>query len=127
MKIEYTTSKDDEWPYSDIWSLDLKAWGAITRPIAIKTMGFHGPPLGRTLIIKCDDLFMPKHLPVNQCLLALTNGKLPHPWAGNIMVLRSKEPADYMVQYHDAVLEEDVPAAVAYFMDYGRVNPRRSW
>ncbi|KAK0434262.1 uncharacterized protein EV420DRAFT_1597646 [Desarmillaria tabescens] len=46
-------------------------------------------------------------------------GKAPHPWAGNVLALRS-EGLRSLDWYNDAIIEEDLAPLVRFFEDYGK-------
>jgi len=126
IKVEYTERLDDEDgnPLGDNimqQSLDTTPW--IPRDdwkhYYIYRLGHNGPSLGRTLSIVFNDGFLVDGSKVNRSIQKAVPGGPPHPWGGNILILRSVEPLTYLTQYEDATMN-DVAPAVMYFHDYAR-------
>ncbi|KAK0476795.1 hypothetical protein IW261DRAFT_1490112 [Armillaria novae-zelandiae] len=81
--------------------------------------GMNGPPLGRLLALWYDENFLMNGSPINRCIQNVTKGRAPHPWAGNVLALRSRglHSLDY---YDDTIIEEDLAPLVRFFEDYGK-------
>ncbi|PBK71887.1 hypothetical protein ARMSODRAFT_910761 [Armillaria solidipes] len=85
----------------------------------VGTFGVNGPSLGRILALYYDENFLINGSPINRCIQNITKGKAAHPWAGNVLALRSKglRSLDW---YNDAIIEEDLAPLVRFFEDYGK-------
>ncbi|KAK0200547.1 hypothetical protein DFS33DRAFT_165656 [Desarmillaria ectypa] len=57
---------------------------------SVQTFGANGPSLGRTLAVYYDKNFLMNGSPINCCIQSVTKGKAEHPWAGNVLALRSR-------------------------------------
>ncbi|KAL1665309.1 hypothetical protein GGF50DRAFT_100672 [Schizophyllum commune] len=84
----------------------------------VKNVGIKGTklPSGRSLVILYNDLII-GDTPVNRCVKSLTNGKAPHAWADNLIVLRQR-PLDRYRYYASANLEEDIGVLRRFFEEY---------
>ncbi|SJL08217.1 uncharacterized protein ARMOST_11580 [Armillaria ostoyae] len=103
--------------------LEREPWlgGKDRRPhfFYVGTFGVNGPSLGRILALYYDENFLINGSPINRCIQNITKGKAAHPWAGNVLALRSKglHSLDW---YNDAIIEEDLAPLVRLFEDYGK-------
>ena len=84
----------------------------------------NGPPLpnGRNLVIFINDNFLVDGSLPNGCIFNLTAGQARYPWCDHALVLRTPFQSfslSCIRSYEDAVLEEDLPALVRYFREYG--------
>ncbi|KAI5887191.1 uncharacterized protein SCHCODRAFT_01105628 [Schizophyllum commune H4-8] len=86
----------------------------------VKNVGIKGAklPSDRCLVILYNDLILSDgDTPVNRCVKSLTNGKAPHAWADNLIVLRQR-PMDRYWYYASANLEEDIGVLRRFFEEY---------
>ncbi|KAK0225526.1 hypothetical protein IW262DRAFT_1456592 [Armillaria fumosa] len=103
--------------------LEKEPWlggeGRYTRFFYVGRFGMNGPPLGRLLALWYDENFLINGSPINRCIQNVTKGEAPHPWAGNVLALRSRglHSLDW---YDDAIIEEDLAPLVRFFEDYGK-------
>lgn len=115
--VAYQTYEDeDDLPGVMHHRLNLDPWFPNRKGYPIHNHGYHGPPLGRTLMMFFNDMFLIDGSPLNQCIAHLvSNG---HPWGGNVLVVRAREPLSTVEQYYNATMD-DVEPTVAYLRDYG--------
>ncbi|KAK0195028.1 hypothetical protein F5146DRAFT_1023939 [Armillaria mellea] len=85
----------------------------------VGTFGANGPSLGRLLALYYDDQYLINGSPINRCIQNVTKCKAPHPWAGNVLALRSRGSRS-LDWYNDAIIEEDLAPLVRFFEDYGK-------
>ncbi|KAF9228806.1 hypothetical protein BS17DRAFT_772540, partial [Gyrodon lividus] len=82
----------------------------------ISTTGRMGPELEHPFKLFVRDNFLNDGSPPNRIPALLTNGKAPHRWAGNLLVL--KETAPMSDKWTNCTVD-DLPTLVKYFEWYG--------
>lgn len=107
----------------DWQKLDCQPWiggkDSALKTMYVQTLGRNGPALGYTIAIEHDDNSFVNGSVTNRCIPAVTGGRAPHPWAGNVIALRAKEaPSDW---FESAVMEKDLAPVIQFFKDYGRM------
>ncbi|KAK7023195.1 hypothetical protein R3P38DRAFT_2958206 [Favolaschia claudopus] len=81
--------------------------------------GYDGPPLGYTLMLRWQDMFLNNGSPLNRCVVKITDGKAYHPWGGNLIAYRVDEPVSMVARCKDSKAE-DLAVLTAYLVEYGK-------
>lgn len=89
--------------------------------LRITTDGMNGKQLEQQYILFFRDDFLNDGSPPNNIPKILTNGRAPHPWAGNLLAL--KETYFDSGMWADCTIEEDLPTLVRYFEWYPSLDP----
>jgi len=126
VKIPWELAHSDEdypLPYHKI---DTDTWfkhsNKDVRPLFFNRWGINGPTLGRGLCFFYDDNFLMNGLPLNRCIVDVTEGRVGHQWCGNILALRMESLHSFDF-YEGVNMEEDLKPLVTYFEEYNKVKP----
>ncbi|KAF8803268.1 hypothetical protein BYT27DRAFT_7145292 [Phlegmacium glaucopus] len=126
VKIPWELVLGDEYEPGQYQKLDTDIWFKHTNK-AVKALyfdrwGINGPELGRGLCFQYDDNFSMNRLPLNRCVVNVTEGRAGHQWCGNILALRMKSLHSYDY-YKNVNMQEDLKPLVKYFEEYNKVMP----
>ncbi|KAJ7702431.1 hypothetical protein B0H17DRAFT_923573 [Mycena rosella] len=120
VKIPYLSKVDTDGlqptPYHE---LDVPTMGRLLRGLEMKyvsRLGSHGSQLDHALVVMYGSDFQLDGSAQNECIAGLTGGRMPIPWAGNVLVLRQKGRL-YSETWESATME-DVAAMSRFFEEY---------